>query len=127
MNHYLILLLIFSHISFGQNVQTSSNIYSSQELIEDILIDSDCISNVQVTNVIGGNFGNSDQSYGYFDANGSSFPFSSGIVLSTGKLQHVPGPNNSLSDDDANNWTGDDDLEQILNEDNYNFINKHQI
>jgi len=116
----ILLIFIFTlpFLSLGQNVQVDSQTYSSQELIEDILIDSNCIENVIVTNVIGGDFDNTDQSYGYFDANGSSFPFSSGIVLSTGKLQHVPGPNNSLSDDDANNWTGDDDLEQILNETN---------
>ena len=118
MNRYLILLLIFSHISFGQNVQTSSNIYTAQELIEDILIDSNCIENIVVTNVSGGNFNGTDESFGYFDANGSNFPFQSGIVLSTGRLENVNGPNNTLSDDDAANWQGDSDLETALNETN---------
>ncbi|MCP4802141.1 MAG: hypothetical protein GY891_04685, partial [Bacteroidetes bacterium] len=118
MNRYLILLLIFSHISFGQNVQTSSNIYTAQELIEDILIDSNCIENIVVTNVSGGDFNGTDESFGYFDANGSNFPFQSGIVLSTGRLENVNGPNNTLSDDDAANWQGDSDLETALNETN---------
>ena len=118
MNRYLILLLIFSDISFGQNVQTSSNIYTAQELIEDILIDSNCIENIVVTNVSGGNFNGTDESFGYFDANGSNFPFQSGIVLSTGRLENVNGPNNTLSDDDAANWQGDSDLETALNETN---------
>ncbi len=118
MNRYLILLLIFSHISFGQNVQTSSNIYTAQELIEDILIDSNCIENIVVTNVSGGDFNGTDESFGYFDANGSNFPFQSGIVLSTGRLENVNGPNNTLSDDDATNWQGDSDLETALNETN---------
>ncbi|MGB6268642.1 MAG: choice-of-anchor L domain-containing protein, partial [Olleya sp.] len=92
--------------------------YTPQQLIEDILIDSNCITNVQVTNVVGGNFNGADQSYGYFDATGTTFPFQSGIVLSTGRLSNVDGPNTSLSDDNAPNWSGDQDLEMALNESN---------
>jgi len=118
MNRLLFLLLLISGISFGQNVQTDATTYTPQQLIEDILIDSNCIENVVVTNVVGGNFNGTDQSYGYFDASGSNFPFQSGIVLSTGRLQNVDGPNTSLSDDNASNWVGDPDLEQALNESN---------
>ncbi|MFD0991223.1 choice-of-anchor L domain-containing protein [Mariniflexile jejuense] len=107
-----------SFATFSQNVQVNSQTYTPQQLIEDILIGSNCITNVVVTNVSGGNFSGSDQSYGYFNGNGSSFPFQSGVVLSTGKLSNVPGPNNSLSDDNAPNWAGDGDLETILNENN---------
>ncbi|MCR8666101.1 T9SS type B sorting domain-containing protein [Aestuariibaculum sp. M13] len=117
---YLIFLsfLIICNLCFSQNVQVDSQTYTAQQLIEDILIGSNCITNVTVTNVSGGNFNNTDQSYGYFNASGTSFPFQSGIVLSTGKLSNVPGPNTSLSDDNANNWNGDNDLENILNESN---------
>ena len=114
---YLILLCT-SFATFAQNVQVDSQTYTPQQLIENILIGSNCISNVVVTNVSGGNFGGSDRSYGYFNGNGSSFPFQSGIVLSTGRLSNVGGPNNSLSDDNAPNWLGDSDLEAILNENN---------
>ena len=44
----------------GQNIQVDSQSFTAQQLIEDILIDSDCIDNVIVTNVVGGNFNNSD-------------------------------------------------------------------
>ena len=119
MNRILpIFCLIFSTIAFGQNVQVDSQTYTPQQLIEDILINSNCIENVNVTNVVGGDFGGTDKSYGYFNANGSTFPFQSGIVLSTGKLANVEGPNTSLSDDDASGWTGDTDLQNILNEPN---------
>ena len=67
---------------------------------------------------MGGDFGSQEQSYGYFNANGSNFPLQEGIVLSTGRLQNVPGPNFTLSDDDAAGWVGDTDLEQVLNETN---------
>lgn len=113
-----ILFFCFSLGLLAQNVQVDSQSYTPQELIENILIDSNCITNVNVTNVVGGDFGGVDESYGYFDASGSSFPFESGIVLSTGRLNNVEGPNNSLSDDDASGWAGDSDLEFILNENN---------
>ncbi len=115
---FFICFLIVCISSFGQNVQVNSQTYTPQQLIEDILIDSNCITNVVVTNIVGGNFGGTDQSYGYFDATGTTFPFQSGIVLSTGKLANVEGPNNTLSDDNATNWVGDNDLEYVLNENN---------
>ena len=112
----LAIVLFFSLLNYAQNISVDSQTYTPQQLIENILIDSDCINNVTVTNVVGGNFGGTDQSYGYFNATGTNFPFESGIVLSTGRLNNVPGPNNSLSDDDAPNWGGDIDLENALNE-----------
>ncbi len=114
----IIVLLCMCTFTYGQNIQVDSQTYTPQQLIEDILIDSNCIDNVVVTNVSGGDFGNTDQSYGYFDAAGTTFPLQSGIVLSTGRLSNVPGPNTSLSDDDAPNWLGDSDLENALNESN---------
>jgi len=115
--HFLICFLFGSLFSFGQ-VKVDSQNYTPQQLIEDILINSNCITNVVVTNVVGGDFGGTDQSYGYFDASGTTFPFQNGVVLSTGKLTNVEGPNNTLSDDNAPNWIGDSDLENILNENN---------
>ncbi|MGJ8549089.1 choice-of-anchor L domain-containing protein [Winogradskyella wichelsiae] len=112
----LLIALLFTLLNSAQNISVDSQTYTPQQLIENILIDSDCIDNVIVNNVYGGDFGGSDQSYGFFDASGTTFPFESGLVLSTGRLQNVPGPNNSLSDDDASNWIGDTDLENALNE-----------
>ncbi|OIQ29625.1 MAG: hypothetical protein BM564_05290 [Bacteroidetes bacterium MedPE-SWsnd-G2] len=117
-NCFLYLCLCFSLLGFSQNITTDIQTYTPQQLIEDILIDSDCISNIQVTNVVGGDFGGSDESYGYFNANGSGFPFDEGLVLTTGRMQNVAGPNSTLSDDDAPNWGGDADLEEVLNEPN---------
>jgi len=110
-------ILLLPFMVWSQNIQVDGLTYSAQQLIEDILVDSDCVENVNVTNVVGGNFDN-DKSYGFFDATGTNFPFESGIVLSTGRLQNVQGPNTSLSDDDAPNWEGDLDLEYALNESN---------
>ncbi len=112
------ILFIISNLCFTQNILVDSQTYAPQQLIENILIDSNCIENVVVTNVVGGDFSGTDQSYGYFDATNTSFPFNRGIVLSSGKLSNVQGPNNTLSDDDAPNWFGDADLEYELQEQN---------
>lgn len=109
---------LFCLFNYSQNILVDSQTFTPQQLIEDILIDSDCITNINVTNIVGGNFNGTDFSYGFFDATGTSFPFTSGLVMSTGRLANVPGPNNNLSDDDAPNWIGDQDLELALNETN---------
>ncbi len=111
------LLLVVFCIKFApaQNIRVDATTYTPQQLVEDILIDSGCISNVQITATTSGNFPDGDKSFGYFNANGSTFPFEKGIVMSTGKLTHVPGPNTTLSDDDAPSWNGDQDLETALN------------
>tara|TARA_R110002096_G_scaffold66591_6_gene161940 strand:+ start:227 stop:2575 length:2349 start_codon:yes stop_codon:yes gene_type:complete len=114
----VLVALVFSLCTYSQNITVDSQTYTPQQLIEDILIDSDCITNITMTNVVGGDFNGTDQSYGFFDATATTFPFQSGIVLSTGKLTNVPGPNNSLSDDNASNWQGDADLEMALDETN---------
>jgi len=119
MNQIVKFLFLFIPLFvFSQNVATDSQTFTPQQLIEDILIDSNCIENVVVTNAVSGDFGDSEKSYGYFDATGTGFPFQTGIVLSTGRLSNVQGPNDNLSDDDGTNWTGDNDLEVALQETN---------
>tara|TARA_B100000678_G_scaffold48319_2_gene38094 strand:- start:119102 stop:121441 length:2340 start_codon:yes stop_codon:yes gene_type:complete len=108
---FVLLIVCFS--TYSQNISVDANTYSPQELVENILINSGCIDNINVTGVIGGNF-NNDKSYGYFERNGSNFPFENGIVMATGKLSNVPGPNNFTSSDDASGWGPDQDLEQVL-------------
>jgi len=113
----LLSVVVLLSLSWGikaQNIQVSTNTFTPQELVEDLLINSGCIQNIQVTNIVGGDFAGSDESIGSFTANGSDFPFSEGIVMSTGRLSNVPGPNDSLSDDDAPGWLGDADLEEAL-------------
>ena len=112
-NTLFTLAFLITNIVIAQNLTVDANTYSAQELVEDILINNSCIQNIQVTGTISGNF-NNDRSFGYFENTNTNFPFENGIVMSTGKLSNVPGPNDNLSDDDAPGWTGDSDLEQIL-------------
>lgn len=88
---------------------------TAQELVEKVLLQSDCAEtsnwNMRSGNTSVGNIG-----VGYFNANGANFPFQEGIVVSTGRVQNIPGPNTSdLSDGDFDtSWTGDQDLVDIL-------------
>ncbi|MFC6876647.1 T9SS type B sorting domain-containing protein [Flavobacterium myungsuense] len=107
-------IFIFSCIStttFGQYITVTDN-FTAQDLVENRLINSPC-ANVSNFSVSGGNFG-SQQSFGYFTANGSNFPFADGVVLSTGKAVSASGPNNSILSDGDTSWSGDDDLENAL-------------
>ncbi|QSS96975.1 T9SS type B sorting domain-containing protein [Psychroflexus sp. ALD_RP9] len=99
----------------AQYVTTAPNFYTEQELVETVLFgDTECVENILITNTSGGSFSNT-KSFGFFESNNSGFPFESGLVLSTGRLNNVDGPNDNLSDDgNDDNWVGDSDLENAV-------------
>ena len=108
-----ILPFVFAlYCSVGMSQITIDETFTAQQLIQDILIDSPCAEVTNVGQRTGTDFGNVN-GIGYFNANGSNFPFSDGIVLMTGDVSQAPGPNNTgviLSGGDAS-WPGDPDLE----------------
>lgn len=114
-------LLIVPAFMFGQITVDGS--LTAQELVEDVLIGN---PSFMVSNSIrsgGSDFG-SLHSIGSFDNNGTSFPFS-GIVLTSGAIIDVPGPNTDLNSAGGIGWPGDNDLEAITgvaNTQNASFI-----
>jgi gliding motility-associated-like protein len=109
-------LIVFGIVFQWGNAQYISvdESYTPQQLVQDKLINSPC-ANVFNVSVSGGNFASGEKSYGYFDANGTTFPFANGIVLTTGKTVNTIGPNATLSDDGGSmGWNGDSDLNQAL-------------
>lgn len=114
----IFLVFLLSFLSFQQleaQYITVDDTYTAADLVNNVLFSGSCasVSNVSVS---GGNFGSGQQSWGYFDGNGSSFPFQNGIILSSGKIDNAPGPNSYISDDGANiGWGGDTDLNRALN------------
>ena len=111
---YQILFLLFFGTISAQYITTDES-RTAQQLIENVLINSGCASITNVS-VSGGNFPSGAKSFGYFNANGSSFPFTEGIILSTGRISNAPGPNDFISDDGSDSsWVGDADLNQALN------------
>ena len=109
---FILFILSFT-VSFSQNI-TVNETFTPKQLIENILVNSGCVS-VSNFSASGGNFGTGEFSYGYFNSNGSAFPFAEGIILSTGKLNSSIGPNSNFSDDGTGiGWTGDTDLNLAL-------------
>ncbi len=108
------LLLLFMYgVASAQYISTDEN-YTPLQLIENILINSGCASVTKVS-VSGGNFATGEKSWGYFNANGSTFPFSEGVILSTVKIIHAQGPNTYPSNDGGSmGWNGDADLNTAL-------------
>ncbi|GGB86667.1 hypothetical protein GCM10007424_28420 [Flavobacterium suaedae] len=89
--------------------------YTMEELVQDVLIGIDCaiVSNVEA--VSGSDFGQAS-SIGYFDQNGSTFPFTNGIVMATGGITEAPGPWPGNATFDNTGWPGDADLSAIIAE-----------
>lgn len=114
---FLSILIICLNLStvFSQNITVDES-YTAQNLIQDVLFANACSSaSVSNVSVSGGNFASGEKSWGYFNGNGSSFPFEDGIILSTGKIANAPGPNTSLLEDgDGIGWGGDNDLQNAL-------------
>ena len=113
--HTFFVLVFALGFQFGnaQNIIVDEG-YTPEDLVEDILINSQCVvvSNVAVS---GGNFAIGENSWGFFSGYGSTFPFQNGVILATGKINNAPGPNSYLSDDGGNmGWDGDIDLNQAL-------------
>lgn len=114
--HFItILLCIFCISKVHSQYITTNESYTAQQLVETVLFGNSCasVSNVSVS---GANFTSGEKSWGFFDANGSGFPFQNGIILSSGKISNAPGPNTYISDDGGTiNWGGDTDLNNALN------------
>ncbi len=108
-----LLFLLFPAISFAQYISIDDT-YTAQQLVQDVLINSDCatVSNFSAS---GDTFSGSEKSFAFFTANGSNFPFETGIVLATSRASRTPGPNDNLIDEGSNEWLGDADLEESLN------------
>ncbi len=88
--------------------------YTEAQLISEILIEnSDCatVSNIQFSSHSTG----ADTGIGYFNYVGSGFPFSDGVILSSGKATAADGPYVDFGSPSFSAFsTGDTDLETIL-------------
>jgi gliding motility-associated-like protein len=106
-----ILMVFFS--SFSQSITVNTSLYTADELVNQILINSPCVNATNVNSKTGSSFG-STNSIGYFENTNTNFPFQSGVVLSTGDVSRAPAPNNTILSDGNTAWTGDTDLENNL-------------
>lgn len=112
----LIFILFQTYLINAQNITVDDN-FTATQLVEQFLINNPCanVSNVQVS---GHTFDNGDKSYGYFNQNGSNFPFQEGVVITNGRAKSAIGPNTTLLSEGPSTWLGDADLEAAINETN---------
>jgi gliding motility-associated-like protein len=112
---YTLALLLITLSASAQFVQVDDS-YTAQQLV-DVLMANSC---TQVSNVTVHGSPTLAHSYGYFSAGTSSFPFTGGVVLSSGSANSVPGPNAATLSDGSDNWAGDADLENAIDTQNTN-------
>ena len=100
-------------VGFSQPITINSTTYTVPQLVNNILINSPCISATNITWRTGTDFG-STNGIGFFENTNPTFPIASGVILSTGDIFNSPGPNISKLDDGSALWTGDASLEATL-------------
>ncbi|MDO5509816.1 MAG: choice-of-anchor L domain-containing protein [Weeksellaceae bacterium] len=107
--------ILFSLYSFAQPIQVDVDTYTVEELVNDVLVASNCniLSNVsyQGASTFGGL-----KSIGYFTNTNPLLDMASGIILSTGSAAAAPGPNSTLQSYNTPGWVGDDQLYNYIQE-----------
>ncbi|WP_177169140.1 T9SS type B sorting domain-containing protein [Flavobacterium terrigena] len=83
MKRILYILLLFSVTSFSQTITVDNTTNSPADLVN-LLLQNSCVevSNISIS---------SNQSVGYFNRNGSSFPINEGIILRSGNILDTQG------------------------------------
>ena len=109
----LCFILTFFTAQLYAQITVDDTSYTTQQLVENVLINSACATTSGYQSGTGLAVG--INGIGYFERNGSDFPFENGIVLSTGRASKVVGPNiDDFSGDGVGAaWFGDSDLENI--------------
>lgn len=103
-------------------ISPSGQDYTVEELVEKVLINSNCdlVSNVRYQNGDGSAKAMSYNTLGSFVKGDTDFPFEKGIVLSTNEIQFATGPAKPSSFDNRGNnnerWVGDKDINDAIND-----------
>ncbi|MEM0575769.1 choice-of-anchor L domain-containing protein [Flavobacterium polysaccharolyticum] len=111
------LLFLLAFFCFFQKAKAQyikvDDTFSTQYLVEKVLVNSSCaqVSDFKET---GDTFTAGKKSLGFFDFNGTSFPFKQGIFLSTWSSNNTPGPYDNQRGGGSRNWSGDPDLDAAL-------------
>ncbi|MDI1256399.1 MAG: choice-of-anchor L domain-containing protein [Flavobacterium sp.] len=121
---FIFLLLTVCFSGFSQGVVIDGSTYTPDQLVNQILINSPCVSGTNVQATTGTTFG-STNGIGYFTNSNPNFPFAKGVVLTTGNVLGVPSPNNTVLSDGSATWPGDTALETILATQGVNVVSKN--
>src|SRR5690554_2819639 len=123
-NQYLLIVFLLAcFVGYGQqyNYVEIDDSYTAEQLVKDVLVRSKCdlVSNVKYQYCDGSPGSYADvYPLGYFNRNGSDFPFDDGIVLSTDQSILFEGPYTGANSGLNNlyRWTGDQDLNDLIND-----------
>ena len=98
------------------NMIIDDTTYTPEELVTDILFVGECVEVSNIQSISGSNFSGNPNSIGYFSMNGSpGFPFDEGIVITTGDVTQISGPNSTDELDSGDeDWPGDIDLNDAV-------------
>ncbi len=118
MRHYQsIFIIVFLFLSIPE-VQsqyiTIDDQLTASKLVTDVLVNSPCVS-ISGSTAVGDTLSGISKSFAYFNANGTTFPFKEGVVLSTARAVNSSGPYtpNNRGEGDKK-WKGDADLDVAL-------------
>lgn len=121
--YLLILFLVTSFLGFSQqyNYVDIDETYTAEQLVKNVLVRSTCdlVSNVKYQYCDGSPGSKQIYPLGYFQRNGSTFGFDDGIVISTDQSYFMEGPIGNKNSGNLNNqyrWTGDQDLNDLIND-----------
>ncbi|SFJ89299.1 choice-of-anchor J domain-containing protein, partial [Myroides guanonis] len=89
--------------------------YTVDELVEDVLVLTNCDLVSNITYRTGTNFGG-ENGIGYFKKNDSDFGFEEGVILATNGVRYAMGPGGQTEGNDNYSWLGDDDLQKLLSD-----------
>lgn len=120
MNYFKCFIILFSiccvPTTVNAQVISIDDTRTPKQLIENVLVNNSCAS-ASNSSGSGDTFRPGRQSFAYFNSNGSTFPFSEGVVLVTSTAQTAVGPFISDANEGASDnfdWGGDNDLNETL-------------
>lgn len=108
-----LIFFMLTAAGLAQPITVSTTNHTVPQLVNNVLINSPCVSATNITWRTGSNFG-SVNGIGFFTNTNASFPMQTGVVLSTGNALSAAGPNTSELDEGNAAWTGDAALEATL-------------
>ena len=97
----------------GSYLLIDQDTYTVEQLVEDVLINSSCAEVSNIVSSTGTDFGSSN-GIGYFSGNGLTFPFTEGILLTTGDASQAGGPESGTQSFGNSDWPGDQDLANAI-------------
>lgn len=109
--------LLFTALPMGAfaQVTVSTSQYTSEQLINDVLLSNSCYPATNVTSSTGSNF-SSVNGIGYFQNSNSDFPLQNGIILSNGDALNSAGPIAGGISGGSQDWPGDADIDSFLSD-----------